>query len=90
MNKYKVREPFHYPDTILLLLDYTKFDILSFAIQTDQKRIVQEHAKWKVSDIHDYSTISRRINRLEIKIKYKKNNEFEYENSIIAIYSRDI
>ena len=37
MNKYKVGEPFHYPDTILLLLDYTKFDILSFAIQTDIK-----------------------------------------------------
>ncbi len=48
------------------------------------------HAKGKVPSIPDYSTISRRINRLDIKIKDNKSNEFEDEYIVIAIDSTGI
>jgi hypothetical protein len=35
--------------------------------------IAQRHAKGKVPSIPDYSTISRRINKMDIKIKDNKN-----------------
>ncbi len=53
--------------------------------------IAQGHAKGKVPSIPDYSTINRRINRLNIKIKGdNKNKEFEYEYIVIAIDSTGI
>jgi pyrimidine operon attenuation protein/uracil phosphoribosyltransferase len=55
------------------------------------KGIVQVHAKRKVPSILDYSTISRRINRLNIKIKESdKSKEFKDEHIIIAIDSTGI
>jgi len=35
MNKDKIGEPFHYPNTFLLLLGYAK--VISFAIQTNRR-----------------------------------------------------
>ena len=84
-----MREQFHYPNTFLLLLGYAKV-YFHLPYRQIEEGIAQGHAKWKIPSIPNYTTINRRINRLEIKIKYNKNNEFEYENSIIAIDSRDI
>jgi hypothetical protein len=83
MNKDKVGEPFHYPNTLLLLLGYTKVYFHLPYRQTEG--IPQGHAYGKVSSIPDYSTINRRINRLEIKLKNNRNKEFEDDYIIIAI-----
>jgi hypothetical protein len=88
MNKDKVGEPFHYPNTFLLLLGYAKVYFHLPYRQTDG--IAQGHIKGKVPNIPDYSTISRRINKLNIKIDDNKNNEFENDYLIIAIDSTGI
>jgi hypothetical protein len=87
MNKYKVGEPFHYPNTFLLLLGYAKIYFHLPYRQTEG--IAQAHAKGKVPSIPNYSTISRRINRLDIKIKDvdNKSKEFEAQYIVIAIDS---
>jgi hypothetical protein len=76
MNKDKVvGEPFRYPDTFLLLLGYAKVYFHLPFRQTEG--IAQGHAKGKAPSIPDYSTINRRINRLDIKIKEDgKSKEF--------------
>jgi hypothetical protein len=57
MNKYKVGdEPFHYPNTFLLLLGYAKAYFHLPYRQTEG--IAQGHAKGKVPSIPDYSTIN--------------------------------
>lgn len=89
MNKDKVGEPFHYPDTFLLLLGYAKAYFHLPYRQTEG--IAQGHAKGKVPSIPHYSTINRRINNLDIKIKDNKSSkEFEYDYLIIAIDSTGI
>ena len=90
MNKDKVGEPFHYPDTFLLLLGYAKAYFHLPYRQTEG--ITQAHAKGKVSSIPDYTTISRRVNRLDIKIKDldNKNKQFKDEYIVIAIDSTGI
>ena len=89
MNKDKVGEPFHYPDTFLLLLGYAKAYFHLPYRQTEG--IAQGHAKGKVPSIPHYTTINRRINRLDIKIKDNKSNkEFEDDYLIIAIDSTGI
>src|SRR3954453_8331468 len=67
MNKDKVGEPFHYPNTFLLLLGYAKVYFHLPYRQTEG--IAQGHAKDKVPSVPDYTTISRRINRLNIKVE---------------------
>ena len=88
MNKDKVGEPFHYPDTFLLLLGYAKVYFHLPYRQTEG--IAQGHAKGKVPSIPDFTTISRRINRLDIKINDNKSNEFEEDYIIVAIDSTGI
>ena len=89
MNKDKIGEPFHYPDTFLLLLGYAKAYFHLPYRQTEG--ITQGHAKGKVPSIPHYTTINRRINKLDIKIKDNKSNkEFEYDYLIIAIDSNGI
>jgi len=90
MNKDKVGEPFHYPDTFLLLLGYAKAYFHLPYRQTEG--IAQGHAKWKVPSIPDYTTINRRINRLDIKIKdaIDDSNKFKDEYIVIAIDSTGI
>ncbi len=87
MNKDKVGEPFHYPNTFLLLLGYAKVYFHLPYRQTEG--ITQAHAKGKVPSIPDFTTINRRINRLDIKIKgdNNKNKEFEDEYIVISIDS---
>jgi hypothetical protein len=67
MNKDKVGEPFHYPNTFLLLLGYAKVYFHLPYRQTEG--IAQGHAKDKVPSVPDYTTISRRINRLNVKVE---------------------
>ena len=89
MNQGKIGEPFHYPDTFLLLLGYAKAYFHLPYRQTEG--ITQAHAKGKVPSISNYTTISRRINRLDIKINEdSKNKEFKDEYIIIAIDSTGI
>jgi hypothetical protein len=90
MNKDKIGEPFHYPNTFLLLLGYAKVYFHLPFRQTEG--IAQGHAHGKVPSIPDYTTISRRINWLDIKIKDtdSKNMEFEDEYIVIAIDSTGI
>jgi hypothetical protein len=71
INKDKVGEPFHYPNIFLLLLGYTKI-YFHIPYRQTEDGITQGHAKGKVPSIPDYTTISKRINRLDIKIKDKK------------------
>ena len=90
MNKDKVGEPFHYPNTFLLLLGYAKAYFHLPYRQTEG--IAQGHAKGKIPSIPDFTTIcKKRIKRLDIKIKDDgKNKEFEDEYIIIAIDSTGI
>ncbi len=84
MNKEKIGEPFHYPNTFLLLLGYAKAYFHLPYRQTEG--IAQGHAKGKVPSIPHYTTINRRINKLNIQIKDDKSNkEFEDDYLIIAI-----
>ena len=90
MNKDKVGEPFNYPDTFLLMLGYAKAYFHLPYRQTEG--IAQGHAKGKVPSIPDYTTINRRINRLNIKIKDvdNKDKDFKDEYIIIAVDSTGI
>jgi hypothetical protein len=89
MNKDKVGEPFHYPNTFLLLLGYAKVYFHLPYRQTEG--IAQVHAKGKVPSIPNYTTINRRINRLDIKIKEdNKDKEFEDEYIVIAMDSTGV
>ncbi|MER5175069.1 MAG: IS5 family transposase, partial [Candidatus Nitrosocosmicus sp.] len=73
--------------TFLLLLGYAKVYFHLPYRQTEG--IAQGHAKGKVPSIPDYTTISRRINRLDIKIQ-DKSKEFEDDYMVIAIDSTGI
>jgi len=76
-------------NTFLLLLGYAKAYFHLPYRQTEG--ITQAHAKGKVPSIPNYTTINRRINRLDIKIKDDdKNKEFEDEYIVIAIDSTGI
>ena len=89
MNKDKVGEPFHYPNTFFLLLGYAKVYFHLPYRQTEG--IAQGHAKGKLPSIPDFTTINRRINRLNINIKEdNKNKDFEDEYIVIAIDSTGI
>jgi hypothetical protein len=88
MNKDKVGEPFHYPNTFLLLLGYAKAYFHLPYRQTEG--IAQGHARGKVPSVPDYTTISRRINKLDIKIKDDGNKESKDDYVIIAIDSTGI
>ena len=86
MNKDKIGEPFHYPNTFLLLLGYAKAYFHLPYRQTEG--IALGHAKGKVPSIPDFTTINRRINKLSIPINTAK--EFKDEYIVIAIDSTGI
>jgi hypothetical protein len=68
MNLGKVGEPYCYPDSFIELLDYMR---AYFHLPYRQTQgVVMAHAN-KVPNTPHYSTISRRINKLEIKINEK-------------------
>jgi Transposase DDE domain len=68
MNHGKVGEPYNYPDSFIQLLGYMG---AYFHLPYRQTQgVVMAHAS-KLPYIPDYSTISRRINKLDIKINEK-------------------
>jgi hypothetical protein len=87
MNKCKIGEPFHYPDTFVLLLGYAKAYFHLPYRQTEG--IVKGHAGDKLPSIPDFSTINRRVNRLDAKIE-NKNTDMGNGYTIIAIDSTGI
>ena len=82
MNLGKIGQPYDYPDSFIQLLGYMR---AYFHLPYRQTQgVVIAHAS-KVPCIPDYSTISRRINRLEIKINEKLGNDI-----VIALDSTGI
>ena len=77
-------------NTFLLLLGYAKVYFHLPYRQTEG--ITQGHAKGKIPSIPDFTTINRRINRLNIKIKEddNKNKKFKDEYIVISIDSNGI
>jgi IS5 family transposase len=83
MNEGKVGEPYDYPDSFMQLLGYMR---AYFHLPYRQTQgVVIAHASKKVPGIPDYSTISRRINKLEIKINERLGNDI-----VIALDSTGI
>ena len=72
MNEGKVGEPYHYPESFVQLLGYMRAYFHLAYRQTEG--VVKAHAR-KVPSIPDYSTISRRVNKLDIKIDKRIGND---------------
>ncbi len=68
MNKDKIGEPFHYPNTFLLLLGYAKV-YFHLPYRQTKEGIAQGHAKGKVPSIPDYTTISTKNKQVGYKNK---------------------
>ena len=83
MNKGKVGEPYAYPSSFLQLLGYMRIYFHLPYRQTEG--VVKAHAGNKVPSIPHYSTINRRVNRLDIRINEKVGNDI-----VIAIDSTGI
>jgi IS5 family transposase len=83
MNKGKVGEPYSYPSSFLQLLGYMRIYFHLPYRQTEG--VVKAHAGNKVPSIPHYSTINRRVNRLDIQINEKVGNDI-----VIAIDSTGI
>ncbi len=87
MNKGKIGEPFHYPNTFLLLLGYAKV-YFHLPYRQTKEGITQDHTRGKVLSISNYTTINRRINRLDIKIENTTDSkEFKDKYIVIAMDS---
>jgi hypothetical protein len=83
MNQGKIGEPYHYPESFVQLLGYMRtYFHLPFR-QTEG--VVKAHAGNKVPSIPDYSTISRRVNKLDIKVDEKVGSDI-----VIALDSTGI
>ena len=89
MNKEKEGQKFVYPDSFVKLLGYMRAYFHLPYRQTEG--VVPEHASNTLPSIPDYSSISRRINRLDIKISddITKSNLHD-DNFVIAIDSTGI
>jgi DDE family transposase len=78
MNHGKVGEPYAYPDSFIQFLGYMR---AYFHLPYRQTQgVVIAHASTKVPCIPNYSTISRRVSRLDIKI-----NERLLGNDIVIV-----
>ena len=73
MNLGKEGALYRYPDTFVLLLGYMRVYFHLPFRQT--KGVVTAHAGRKVPSIPDYSTINRRVNKLDIKINERIGND---------------
>ena len=91
MNKDKEGRKFVYPDSFIKLLGYMRAYFHLPYRQTEG--VVREHASNTLPSIPDYSNISRRINRLNIKINdddyYKSSLQYD-DYFVIAIDSTGI
>ena len=83
MNNGKVGEPYDYPDSFIQLLGYMR---AYFHLPYRQTQgVIRAHADANVPSIPHYSTISRRINKLEIRISEHIGNDI-----VIALDSTGI
>jgi hypothetical protein len=73
MNLGKEGALYRYPDTFVLLLGYMRVYFHLPFRQT--KGVVTAHAGRKVPSIPDYSTINRRVNKLDIKMNERIGND---------------
>ncbi len=73
MNHGKEGALYRYPDTFVLLLGYMRIYFHLPFRQT--KGVVTAHAGRKVPSIPDYSTINRRVNKLDIKVNENIGND---------------
>ena len=86
MNKNKEGRKFVYPDSFIKLLGYMRAYFHLPYRQTEG--VVREHASNTLPSIPDYSNISRRINRLDIKISDDSiKSNLHADNFVIAIDS---
>ena len=85
MNKDKEGRKFVYPDSFIKLLGYMRSYFHLPYRQTEG--VVREHASNTLPSIPDYSNISRRINRLDIKISSEDELSVHADNFVIAIDS---
>jgi hypothetical protein len=89
MNKDKEGRKFVYPDSFIKLLGYMRAYFHLPYRQTEG--VVREHASNTLPSIPDYSNISRRINRLDIKISSDKDKSTLHDDYfVIAIDSTGI
>ena len=90
MNQGKEGRKFVYPDSFIKLLGYMRAYFHLPYRQTEG--VVREHASNTLPSIPDYSNISRRINRLDIKIydDANKSSLHNDDNFVIAIDSTGI
>ena len=83
MNKGKVGEPYCYPESFIQLLGYMR---AYFHLPYRQTQgVVIAHANSKLRNIPHFSTINRRLNKLEIDINEKVGNDI-----VIAVDSTGI
>ena len=90
MNKNKEGRKFVYPDSFIKLLGYMRAYFHLPYRQTEG--VVREHASNTLPSIPDYSNISRRINRLDIKISLDDTDKSNLhdDNFVIAIDSTGV
>ena len=89
MNEGKEGRKFVYPDSFIKLLGYMRAYFHLPYRQTEG--VVREHASTTLPSIPDYSNISRRINRLDIKISSDDGKSIvNDDNFLIAIDSTGI
>jgi hypothetical protein len=88
MNKDKEGRKFVYPDSFIKLLGYMRAYFHLPYRQTEG--VVREHASNTLPSIPDYSNISRRINRLNIKISDDDKSSLHDDNFVIAIDSTGV
>ena len=80
MNKEKVGEPFHYPDTFVLLLSYAKAYFHLLYTQAEEG-IARGHTKVKVPATPGHTT----INRLNIKVKDVEDTDRILKMNILSL-----
>jgi len=91
MNQGKEGRKFVYPDSFIKLLGYMRVYFHLPYRQTEG--VIREHASNTLPSIPDYSNISRRINRLDIRISDDDNNKSSLQHDdyfVIAIDSTGI
>jgi hypothetical protein len=83
MKYVKKGVQYYYPDSFVELLGYMRVYFHLPYRQTEG--VVRAHANEKVASIPDYGTINRRVNKLDIKINEKVDNDI-----VIALASTGI
>ena len=88
MNQGKKGRKFVYPDSFIKLLGYMRA-YFHLPYRQTEAGVVRKHASNTLPSIPDYSNISRRINRLDIRLNDDKSSVHE-DNFVIAIDSTGI